>query len=338
MSDDKTIKELQKKINKLRGDPNTRILREYGKKNGMTLNKLVLKNRKVLKGHFAKVYAISWSTHKKIVSASQDGKMIIWDAFTTNKVLSIPLKSSWVMTCAFSPSEKLIASGGLDNICSVFTINYGSIEDKIPLKELEGHEGYISSIKFFDDEKLVSASGDSTCKLWDVQKRKVVNTFDDHESDVMSVAVKKSPNLFVSGSCDATAKMYDPRVGTNAVMNFVGHESDINSVCFVNDLDCIATGSDDSSCRLFDLRSVKQLNRYVSDNILCGITSVASSSGGKYIFAGYDDYNVYAWDTVYAEPSMTLSAHENRVSCIDICRDGQALASGSWDTFVKIWA
>ncbi|CAM9630398.1 unnamed protein product, partial [Ectocarpus sp. 12 AP-2014] len=34
-----------------------------------------------------------------------DGKLIIWNGYTTNKVQAIPLRSSWVMTCAFEPTQ-----------------------------------------------------------------------------------------------------------------------------------------------------------------------------------------------------------------------------------------
>ena len=88
--------------------------------------KLSMKNRKVLKGHFAKIYSMHWATdanvNKHLVSASQDGKLIVWNAMTTNKVQAIPLRSSWVMTCAFSPNGNMVACGGLDNICSVYDL------------------------------------------------------------------------------------------------------------------------------------------------------------------------------------------------------------------------
>ncbi|ELW52789.1 Guanine nucleotide-binding protein G(I)/G(S)/G(T) subunit beta-2 [Tupaia chinensis] len=58
-------------------------------------------------------------TARLLVSASQDGKLIIWDSYTTNKVHAIPLRSSWVMTCAYAPSGNFVACGGLDNICSI---------------------------------------------------------------------------------------------------------------------------------------------------------------------------------------------------------------------------
>lgn len=57
---------------------------------------------------------------RNLVSASQDGKLIVWDSYTTNKVHAIPLRSSWVMTCAYAPSGSFVACGGLDNICSIY--------------------------------------------------------------------------------------------------------------------------------------------------------------------------------------------------------------------------
>ena len=47
-----------------------------------------------------------------------------------------------------------------------------------------------------------------------------------------------------------------------------------------------ATGSDDASCKLFDIRADRELMTYSHDTILCGITSVAFSSSGRFLFAG----------------------------------------------------
>lgn len=86
----------------------------------MSLN---LRPRRVLKGHFGKIYALSWSADNRLlVSASQDGKLILWNAFTTNKAAAIPLRSSWVMSCAYAPSGNFVACGGLDNIATVYEV------------------------------------------------------------------------------------------------------------------------------------------------------------------------------------------------------------------------
>ena len=32
-----------------------------------------------------------------------------------------------------------------------------------------------------------------------------------------------------------------------------------------------------------------------------------------------------------------LAGHDNRVSCLGITNDGMAVATGSWDSFLKVW-
>ena len=60
-----------------------------------SLQQFNMKPRRVLKGHQGKVLCMDWSSDKRhIVSSSQDGKMLIWDAFTTNKVSIIENKRS----------------------------------------------------------------------------------------------------------------------------------------------------------------------------------------------------------------------------------------------------
>eukprot|EP00163_Fabomonas_tropica_P006710 TRINITY_DN1628_c1_g1_i8.p1 TRINITY_DN1628_c1_g1~~TRINITY_DN1628_c1_g1_i8.p1 ORF type:complete len:346 (+),score=65.75 TRINITY_DN1628_c1_g1_i8:360-1397(+) len=299
--------------------------------------KLTLKPRRVLKGHLAKIYAIHWAEDKRhLVSASQDGKLIIWNGMTTNKEHAIPLRSSWVMTCAYAPSGNLVACGGLDNICSVYNLRSRDQPLKVQ-KELASHTGYLSCCRFISDQQIISSSGDMSCILWDIESGQVVTNFQDHNGDVMSVSISPDRNTFVSGACDATCKVWDVRSG-ECVQTFTGHESDINAVQFFPNGMAVGTGSDDASCRLFDLRADRELMQYTHDKILCGITSVAFSASGRFFFAGYDDFNCYAWDTLKGKQLGVLQGHDNRVSSIGVSSDGMAICTGSWDSFLKIWA
>ncbi|PVU90980.1 hypothetical protein BB559_004353 [Furculomyces boomerangus] len=299
---------------------------------------LTMKVRRVLKGHLAKIYAMHWAeSEPHLVSASQDGKLIVWDAYTTNKLNAIPLRSSWVMTCAYSPSGNFVACGGLDNLCSVY--NLKSREDggiTRVARELSAHTGYLSCCRFLNDRQIISSSGDMSCILWDIESGSKTTEFTDHTGDVMSLSISPNKNVFVSGACDATAKVWDIRTG-KCVQSFSGHESDINAVQFFPNGDAFGTGSDDASCRLFDLRADRELNQYTSDNILCGITSVAFSTSGRLMFAGYDDFNCNVWDVLKGSHVGVLNGHDNRVSCLGVSGDGMSLCTGSWDSFLKIW-
>lgn len=221
-----------------------------------------MKTKRTLKGHLAKIYAMHWSTDRRhLVSASQDGKLIIWDAYTTNKVHAIPLRSSWVMTCAYSPSGNFVACGGLDNICSIYNLSAREGPTRVA-RELSGHSGYLSCCRFISDRRILTSSGDMTCVLWDLETGSKIHEFADHLGDVMSLSINPlDNNQFVSGACDAFAKLWDIRQ-QKCVQTFAAHDSDINAIQYFPNGNAFGTGSDDASCRLFDIRADRELQSY----------------------------------------------------------------------------
>lgn len=329
---------MKEKIKARREEMNDTSLKEFTKDLPALPRSDKLKVRRTLKGHLAKIYAMHWAEDKThLVSASQDGKLLIWDGLTTNKVHAIPLRSSWVMTCAYSPSGSFVACGGLDNICSVYNLRAKEVPIRVS-RELNSHTGYLSCCRFLNDRQIVTSSGDMTCILWDIEAGSKVTEFSDHNGDVMSLSINPNDkNTFVSGACDATAKLWDMRTG-KCTQTFAGHDSDINAVHFFPNGNAFGTGSDDASCRLFDIRADRELMKYTHDSILCGITSVAFSVSGRYFFAGYDDFNCNVWDTLKGERVFTLQGHDNRVSCLGVSSNGMALCTGSWDSLLRIWA
>lgn len=56
------------------------------------------------------------------------------------QVHAIPLRSSWVMTCAYAPSGNFVACGGLDNICSIYSLKTREGNVRVS-RELPGHTG-----------------------------------------------------------------------------------------------------------------------------------------------------------------------------------------------------
>lgn len=110
--------------------------------------------------------------------------------------------------------------------------------------------------------------------------------------------------MFVSGSCDSTARLWDTRVASRAVRTFHGHEGDVNAVKFFPDGNRFGTGSDDGTCRLFDIRTGHQLQVYHQqhrDNEVPQVTSIAFSVSGRLLFAGYSNGDCYVWDTLLAQ-------------------------------------
>lgn len=330
------INQLKKGIQENLKTTSDKTIEDYRDK-AVGIDDMKLKNRGELKGHLAKIYSLSWSSdNRQVVSASQDGKLIVWNALKKLKVHVIPLQSHWVMTCAYSNSGTFVACGGLDYVLSVYNLNSPKISQ--PIKQLQGHTGYISCCKYLSDRLILTSSGDMTCILWDVETGMALQKFQGHTGDVMSVSVSPDQNTFVSGACDMTTRVWDIRSG-KCTHTFTGHGGDINSVSFFPNGQAFGTGSDDSTCRLFDLRAARQLGIFQTDSQEPeGVTSVDFSLSGRFLFAGYDDNKILVWDTLKGEVLQSLQDHEARVSCLGVSPDGMAICSGSWDHSLMVYA
>uniref|UniRef100_A0A6B2LGW4 Uncharacterized protein n=1 Tax=Arcella intermedia TaxID=1963864 RepID=A0A6B2LGW4_9EUKA len=180
--------------------------------------------RFTLKGHQAKITSLSCSpSDPHIVSIATNSFLLVWYLPSAHKA-RIALHTSSTLTCSLSPSNQFVAYGGLDNLCSM-----RSIQRPLSRVSLEGHLGYTTHVLYTSNESIVSSSADCTCIHWDIESAKQKSTFLGHSAEVMSFSVCLGSNLLVSGSCDKTSRMYDLSEGTH-IYTFEGHQSDINCV------------------------------------------------------------------------------------------------------------
>ena len=101
-------------------------------------------------GHLDKIYDADWSSDGlSLVTCAQDGKLIVYDAVHATKTHRVDLESRWVIACAYSPatsSPAIVASGGLDNACSLYALNDAAGTGELK-RVLTGHDGYIASMR-----------------------------------------------------------------------------------------------------------------------------------------------------------------------------------------------
>ncbi|KAJ8717540.1 hypothetical protein PYW07_005470 [Mythimna separata] len=331
---------LKQKLEEERQKLNDVTLKTVGEKLE-SLQLPALKMRRMLKGANSKVLCTDWSPDKRhIVSSSQDGKVLVWDAFTATKELTIAMPSTWVMACAYAPSGSLVAAGGLDNKVTVFPLAGGDEEPAARKRTVATHTSYMSCCLFPNtDRQILTGSGDGTCALWDVESGQLLQSFQAHAADVMALDLAPSDmgDTFVSGGCDRAVLVWDMRTG-QAVQAFDSHDSDVNSVRYHPSGDSLVTGSDDSVCRLFDLRADREVARYSRESIIFGVNSVEWSLSGRLVFAGYSDYTACAWDALRAARVCVMCGHEHRVTRVQLSPDGTALSTASWDATIRIWA
>jgi guanine nucleotide-binding protein G(I)/G(S)/G(T) subunit beta-1 len=151
------------------------------------------------------IYSIDWAyqAEDRIVSASGDGRLIVWNALTSQKTHAIKLPCSWVMACAFSPSGRFVACGGLDNVCSIFDLDSAEDADgkRSVSRSLAGHKSYLSCCRYipYQEANIITSSGDETCILWDAEKGQRVSVFGGENSSGHTAAVMRYLTYQLSG-------------------------------------------------------------------------------------------------------------------------------------------
>lgn len=129
------------------------------------------------------------------------------------------------------------------------------------VKQFQAHRDFpVRDIAFAPtDSKFVTASDDSTLKVWDFASATEHSELKGHGWDVKTCDWHPERGLVVSGSKDHTVKLWDPRSG-NCLTTLHGHKPPITRVRFGgrNGM-CLATSARDSTARIFDLKMMRDM-------------------------------------------------------------------------------
>lgn len=97
----------------------------------------------------------------RIVTASEDGTVRIWNAATATQIKVLLGHQGWVTSAAFSPDGSRIVTASYDNTARIWDAASGK-----EISVLRGTEYPMSSAAFSPDQsRIVTASNDGTARL-----------------------------------------------------------------------------------------------------------------------------------------------------------------------------
>jgi WD40 repeat protein len=124
---------------------------------------------------------------------------------------------------------------------------------------LIGHNGPVYAVSIsYDGQLLLSASHDTTIRLWSIPLRKTTDTmsslvvYKGHIKPVWDVKFSPFGYYFATGSADTTAQLWVTSQVTS-IRLFRGHFNDVDVVSFHPNLHYLATGSSDRTIRMWTI-------------------------------------------------------------------------------------
>ncbi len=325
-----------------------------------------------LANHTGSVTAAAWSPiGQRLVSASDDGIVRLWDGVSGQPQGTLKGHSERVNAVAWSPNGTRLASASDDGTARLWDATTAQ-----PLATLRGHSGAVYIVAWSPDGAcLASASWDKTVRLCDGLTGQPLTILTGHTSDVRAVAWSPDGRRLASASEDRTIRLWDATTGqlltsprnhpgfiyavawspdgrclasacedrvrlwdggTGQLQTILtGHNGAVRAVAWSPDGTRLASASDDGAVRLWDGTSGKLQASLVGHS--GSVRAVACSPDGRCLASGSDDGTARLWDTTSGQPQGILVGHTEMVSAVAFSADGTRLASASWDHTVRVW-
>lgn len=211
-----------------------------------------------------------------------------------------PRHRSGVNSLQFSAPLQRLYSAGRDGIIRVWNPN----NTKEPLVlSMEHHTDWVNDIVLCcGGRNLISASSDTTVKVWNAHKGFCMSTLRTHKDYVKALAYAKDREQVASAGLDRAIFLWD--INTLTALTASNNVVTTSSV----------SGNKDS------------------------IYSLAMNPSGTVIVSGSTEKVLRVWDPRTCNKLMKLKGHKDNVKALAINRDGTQCLSGSSDGTMKLWS
>ncbi len=159
-----------------------------------------------------RVYAIAFFPDGKRISVASGtpgrvGEAKIFDLESGKMLIDVMICQDSALALALSPDSKRMAIGEVSGTISIYTIDEKSAELNL---RIEDHSDWVQSLSWsVDGRRLVSASRDKTCKVYDSTSGKSITTFSGHQQSVTSAVFREDGQHVMSVGDDGRMRIWN---------------------------------------------------------------------------------------------------------------------------------
>lgn len=287
-----------------------------------------------LTGHAAAINNIAYSPDgTKIVTASTDKNVTVWDVVTCRALFTIQTHDASVKTAIFSPDGRELATASGD------TIKIIGVDNQKLLHTFPRHG--INSIAYSKDGgRLISADDGGAITIWDIESGKDSVLLENDEIENGGLYSYPVPDGFISAVfCDQDTKIFTrSRDSGGALWDVVTKEKvDENRLLAVS-----GSGNLGVTNRVLVSLDLERKGNVITDTIITfnnSIVQTSFSTDEKVLTTLSNDNEIDVWDLSTGKILYTFTPSTEQITqLVVISPDTKSIATtASGDHRVKIW-
>lgn len=235
--------------------------------------------------------------------------------------------SDWIRTARFSTAGDQLATGGNDRKLLIWSVG----QWKSPVVEKQHPEAIIDVAFSRNGKQLATVGFERWLRLYDPTSGKQLMQLECACADNHTVAFSNDDRLVAAAGRCGNIRVWEAATGRKTA-HFKAHRQRIRSLEFDSAGQIISAG-DDQLVKITD--PTNSANPSVLPRQASKLYAVKLLDGELLATAGSDN-QIHIWQLSDLQELGSLKGHTGTVSCLDY--SGGKLASGSYDTHVRLWS
>ncbi len=266
---------------------------------------------------------------RALIAVSADEQLSIWQGSSSRRSATQALATPTLSGASVDRDCRRLLLPNED-----FNVEVRPIAGGKPTAHLQGHEADILSSSFSPDGAfIVTASQDSTARVWDARTGRQTALLSGHDWHVVTAEFSPDGRRILTASSDMTARIWDAASGRE-IHTLEGHQGIVTSARFSGDGKRVLTASWDGYARLWDASTGKLLHAFMQPD---GILVAETNHDGQRTATALADGSMHIWDGSTGAVVHTIPGEGSGIRTLKFTPDGRWLTALSWMGRVDVY-
>jgi tetratricopeptide (TPR) repeat protein len=197
------------------------------------------------------------------------------------------------------------------------------------------HQGAVVHAAFSPDgSRVVTASEDSTARVWEASTGQPVSRPLKHQASVMHASFSPDGRRVVTASYDGTAQVWQVSTGELAGVPLI-HQGNVYDAAFSPDGRLVVTASRDGSARVWDADTGQPLSPPLKHQDV--VWHAAFSPDGRRVVTASEDKTARVWEAATGRPLSPPLRQKGPVWDAAFSPDGWQVVTAAEDGTAQVW-